>query len=320
MIQSRPADWQLLITTLPSRHGTPRMRVWRALKAVGAAVLRDGVYLLPFSAAGEQVLLAQAREVRASGGTAYLFRFGADDASAERELRALFERSAEYGALLQAIRAARAQAPAEWQRLVKQLRRDHDAITAIDYFPGAAQAQTDAALADLERDSVARLTPGEPRAATGRIARQRRSDYQRRSWATRRHLWVDRAASAWLIKRHIDPKARFVWLDDPRHCPAKALGFDFDGATFTHVGARVTFEVLLASFGLETDAALLRLGTLVHYLDVGGVPMPEAAGLETILKGARAAHPDDDDALLNAATPAFDCLYAGFTGTGTTTS
>jgi hypothetical protein len=74
------------------------------------------------------------------------------------------------------------------------------------------------------------------------------ADFQGRTWATRKHLWVDRMASAWLICRFIDPKASFHWLDDPKRCPKKALGFDFDGATFTHVDGRVTFEVLAANF------------------------------------------------------------------------
>jgi hypothetical protein len=315
MIESLPTTWQLLILSLPSRQGTLRMRTWRALKSAGAAALRDGVYLLPFSATGEQVLGAQSDAVRSAGGSAHLLRFALDDAPQDQDLKALFDRGAGYGALLKALRAVRPGtrgATSSVSRTLSQLHRDFEALVASDYFPGAAQDQARAALTELEHELDARRGPGEPRAAAGRIARLKRADYQRRSWATRLALWVDRAASAWLIQRFIDPKARFVWLDDPKHCPAKALGFDFDGAAFTHVGARVTFEVLLASFGLEKNAALLRLGTLVHYLDIGGVPVPEAAGFEAIMKGARAAHPDDDAALLRRVSIALDCLYDGY--------
>ena len=91
--------------------------------------------------------------------------------------------------------------------------------------------------------------------------------------------------------------------------PRGALGFDFDGARFTHVGGRVTFEVLMASFGLEAELRLQRLGTAVHYLDAGGIPVPEASGLEAVLAGLRALHADDD-ALLDAACTIFDALYA----------
>ena len=91
------------------------------------------------------------------------------------------------------------------------------------------------------------------------------------------------------------------------------MGFDFDGATFSHVGDRVSFEVLLASFGLDDDAGLARIGALVHYLDVGGVPVPEADGFVTMLSGAKAAR-DDDDALLDAAGSLLDHLYAAYAG------
>jgi hypothetical protein len=191
---------------------------------------------------------------------------------------------------------------------MKQLRREFESIHATDYFPGPAAAQAGELLAEVE---MALTAPGEPQAQVGRIPRLNRKDYRGRTWATRARPWVDRLASAWLIKRFIDPKARVVWLKDPKTCPRRALGFDFDGAAFTHVGARVTFEVLLASFALEDDKGLERLGQLVHYLDVGGVPVPEAAGLETILNGARRQHADDDR-LLGEAVKTFDYLYNAF--------
>ena len=91
--------------------------------------------------------------------------------------------------------------------------------------------------------------------------------------------------------------------------PRGALGFDYDGARFTHVGARVSFEVLLASFGLDGDPKLQRIAGAVHYLDAGGIPVPEAAGLESVLAGLRELHADDD-ALVAAAATVFDALYA----------
>ena len=135
--------------------------------------------------------------------------------------------------------------------------------------------------------------------------------YQNRIWATRKEPWVDRLASAWLIKRFIDRNARFVWLARPSACPKKAVGFDFDGAAFTHAGNRVTFEVLLASFDLETDPALVSMAAAVHFLDAGGIPVPDAKGLETMLKGAR-EKARSDDALLADSMRTFDLLYSGY--------
>jgi hypothetical protein len=133
-------------------------------------------------------------------------------------------------------------------------------------------------------------------------------DYQGARWATRKRPWVDRIASAWLIRRFIDRQARFEWLDAPADCPSDAHGFDFDGAEFTHVGDLVTFEVLLVAFGAEDDRGLVGVGRLVHYLDVGGETVPEASGFEAVLAGLRASCPDDD-ALLEAVMPVLDALH-----------
>ncbi|OYU74921.1 MAG: chromate resistance protein, partial [Burkholderiales bacterium PBB5] len=196
------------------------------------------------------------------------------------------------------------------QRLVAEVLQ---ALRQIDYYPGAAQPQALAALESLRQALEARFSKGEPQAQPDHgIARLDRQAFQGRRWVTRARPWVDRLACAWLIRRFIDTSAQLVWLADPTgSTPALPddLGFDYDGARFTHVGARVSFEVLITSFGLEHDAALRRLAAAVHYLDAGGIPAPEAAGLESVLGGLRALHADDD-ALLAAASAVFDALYA----------
>jgi len=307
-----PNGWQLLVISLPSNRATPRMRVWRALKALGAAVLRDGVYLLPDSQSAQAALTQQAMEVERSGGTAQVLRIDAPAVEQERQFRALFDRAGDYARILQATRKLKSglnpQRLAAAVRSMKQLRRDLELVHATDYFPGPAAAQARELLAEVE---AALIAPGEPRMQAGHIPRLHRKDYRGRTWATRARPWVDRLASAWLIKRFIDPKARIVWLKDPKRFPLNALGFDFDGAAFTHVGARVTFENLLASFSLEDDKALLSLGALVHYLDIGGVPVAEATGIEVLLKGARESIVDDNK-LLNEASRLFDHLYIAY--------
>ena len=307
--------WRMLIISLPSRSATPRMRVWRALKTLGAAVLRDGVYLLPDSEAATQALAVQASEVIGSGGTAQVLVLDQPDLEQERHFRSLFDRNPDYSRLIENLRAFRARlrrrGRSQAARTIKQLRREYDAVRATDFFAGPAAEQAGQMLSEAETALAALLSPDEPQPQAGRIARLDIKAYRNRSWATRARPWVDRMASAWLIKRFIDPKARFRWLKNPKDCPRAALGFDFDGATFTHVGARVTFEVLVASFGLEDDKALVRLGELVHFLDVGGVPVAEARGLEMILAGAREQH-HDDNKLLAEAGKNFDYLYQAY--------
>ncbi|NIR28474.1 MAG: chromate resistance protein, partial [Gammaproteobacteria bacterium] len=197
------------------------------------------------------------------------------------------------------------------RRSLRQLARELEALKRVDFFPGGGQGEADNALSILESAINEQFSPNEPSPARGTVATRARADYRNRLWATRRRLWVDRVASAWLIHRFIDPHAQFLWLDRPEDCPPEALGFDFDGATFTHIGERVTFEVLLASFGLETDAPLRRLGALIHYLDVGGAPVPEAAGFEGVLAGMRERCADDDE-LLACVAPVLEALYGSF--------
>lgn len=303
----------LLVLSLPTTNTTARMRAWRALKGAGAAVLRDGVYALPRGDERRAVLQQVADDVRANGGSARLL----DAQLADEPLEPLFDRGTEFAALLAEMQAAGAGAavddsadPAEALRAARRLRRSFEQLVAIDFFPGEAQRQAAEALAALEA-RVARLaTPGEPQARPSGVPAVRAPTFRGRTWATRARPWVDRLACAWLIRRHIDPEARFVWLTDTQRLPRGAVGFDFDGALFSHVGARVSFETLLAAFELETPP-LLRLGTIVHALDAGGVMPPEASGVERVLAGMRESIADDD-ALMLAAAGVFEGLYRSF--------
>lgn len=306
--------WQVLIVSLPTRHATARMRVWRALKALGCGVLRDGVYLLPTIAATRSALARQAADVTAAGGQAYVLAVEAVDQLQEDALRALFNRAADYAVLKADIDNLRLKLKRPKPVLARegaQLQKQFVALAAIDYFPGATREQLQILLNELLQAISAKLNPDEPQAIHGKVKPLDRTHFQGRTWATRKRMWVDRMASAWLIARFIDPQATFKWFVKPGDCPKRALGFDFDGAAFTHVGSRVTFEVLLASFGLEEDVALERIGAIVHFLDAGGVPVAEAAGLEAVLKGLRETA-KDDNALLAAVVPVFDGLYAAF--------
>jgi hypothetical protein len=292
------------------------MRVWRALKGIGAAVLRDGVYLLPGGDMARRTFDELARAIEAAGGSAHVLTLDQLSREQDESFRRLFDRNDQYARLIARLQKLRAGLSArrprpETARGVRRLRREYELLRATDYFPGAPATQTAALLGEIEAALAARASPGEPHAHAGTIPRRDPRQYRGRTWATRARPWVDRLASAWLIRRSIDPKARFLWLKDARRCPKRALGFDFDGATFTHVGSRVTYETLLASFGLETDAALVRIGGLVHCLDLGGAPMPEAQGLAAILAGARSRFGRDDE-LLAEANRVFDSLYTAF--------
>lgn len=312
-----PENWLALIVSLPSASATPRMRIWRAVKALGCAALRDGAYLLPAQAEQAAQLQALADSALQEGGQAWLLQVQARDMAEQAAFQAQFDRAADYAHWLEELARARqtlsSLGATELGRLQRKHARTHEVIRKIDFFPGEMSIRAETQWRDFANAITVMLSPGEPQAATGHIARRDRMQYQGRLWATRRHLWVDRVASAWLIQRFIDPSARFLWLDAPADCPANALGFDFDGATFSHVGDQVTFQVLLASFGLGDDHGLSRLGAMVHALDVGGAPAPEAGGFEAVLAGARKRWPDDDT-LLTDMGGVLDSLYAHFSG------
>jgi hypothetical protein len=304
-----------LVLSLPTRNSTVRMRVWRALKGTGCGVLRDGVYLLPRDAPTASIFPEVEAQVRTASGFAMIVDLDFKTSSQLDHARKLFDRGREYGALVARIHGAKASLAKLGKRkaetVAQRALRSFDELAAIDFFPGEAKLQAHDAVQDLQGE-VRRLdSRGEPRALRGRVKRANPEKYRGRVWATRKAPWVDRLASAWLIKRFIDKGARFKWIDAPRDCPKNAVGFDFDGAEFTHVGSRVTFEVLLASFGLEADAALASIGSMVHFLDSGGIPVADARGLETVLRGIREKARSDDERVTKACG-VFDHFYAAY--------
>ena len=293
------------------------MRFWRQLKGLGAANLRDGVYLLPGQEGLRPPLLALCDELTAAQGNAWLLDIAPQAPETEQAWRALFDRSGAYREWRANLTAAEGSytdtTESEARRLLRQVRKDLSAIVAIDFFACDGLDSARQALADAERRLTRQYAPDEPEAMAGSaLPRLDAREYQGRLWATRARLWVDRVASAWLIRRFIDRDAHFLWLADVASCPADALGFDFDNAAFTHVGVRVSFETLLASFGLEEDAGLVRLGAMVHALDVGDGATPEGQGFEAILDGARQRHANDDDRLLEDISTVLDSLYVFF--------
>jgi hypothetical protein len=299
-----------LILSLPTRNSTARMRIWRALKEAGAGVLRDGVYVLP---AGTGTAFGTIeKDIRASGGTAIRVELRLRE---DEGLPALFDRSAEYARLLERIKGTRPQlrrlGPRKAKTALDRLQRQLDKVAAIDFFPGAARTQATDAMSTLVREHRATFAQGEPRISRRRLRPADQAKYQARTWATRKDPWVDRLASAWLIQRFIDSRAKFAWLDRPSSLPRKAVGYDFDGAEFTHVGNKVTFEVLMERFGLEKDPALAAVGASVHFLDVGGAPVGDAKGLETVLKGVK-EKASSDDHMLAEAVRIFDHFYSAY--------
>jgi hypothetical protein len=314
---SPSGQWLLLAASLPGADASSaRVRLWRTLKEVGAATLRDGLALVPASAATRERLAEIVKRVEEDGGHAWLFEMGPQAPKTEAELIRKFDRAEAYDAavgktLAEFRNELKQLSEGAARRRLAQIERGFEAIAATDFFPGAAHARASEKVAKLRAAVDQRFSPDEPVTVAGTIVARDRDAFRKQRWATRKRMWVDRVASAWLIRRFIDPKATFLWLDHPADCPPDAHGFDFDGAEFTHVGNRVTFEVLATSFDLDDDPGVARIGALVHQLDVGGEPVAEAAGFEAVLAGLRDGSVGDD-ALLAGMTPVLDSLHRHF--------
>lgn len=304
--ESPPAEWLLLIHQLPADPAYLRVKVARRLRRLGALQLKSSVYVLPASDETAEDFRWLIREITAGGGEATLARTsfleGKDD-----EVKAMFqrERDAEYDEIATAARGLEAAEPRAEE--VQRLRRRLDEAVGRDFFDAPGRAAAEHVVGAAER-----------RLRGGHESRPQRSgglDAPRGAvWVTRRHVKVDRLASAWLIRRFLDPQARFLFVDPAsyRHSPGE-LRFDMYEGEYGHEGERCTFETLLACFGLENDAALRRLGEVVHDLDCkeSRFGHPEGAGVAAMVQGIAAAHERDEDRL-QVGLLLFEALYRSF--------
>jgi len=304
------AGWLLLIAQLPTEDPAARMRVLRTLESLGAAVIREGAYLLPFTPGNQQSLEALSDYVAKGTGTAHVLQASAASPAQHEALARLFDRSARYESLIKTVESLRVSFghsdPAAISRVLHKQQREFDAIAALDFFPTQTQTRARQALAEGETEVRKLLFPNQAKASIDTSQR-----LLRRTWATRKPLWADRLACAWLIRRFVDPEAKLLWLEKGTAAPDEAVGFGYEGAPFGNTESGVTYEEMLARFDLARNAALARIGTIVHFLEVRGDPVPEAAGVQTLLQGAVRRSADENE-LLREAEKTFDLLYEGY--------
>ena len=309
--------WLVTVTQFPTEDPAGRMRMLRTLESLGAVVMREGVYLLPDTADNRYALERLAQYVAQCAGVASVLRVEAADAAQQAQLRRYFDRSARYDELTKNVLSLRVgfgvSDASAIARVLNKQRRNFEAIAALDFFPNEARARTEQALAQAEAEVRALLSQAPAGAAAPRA-----EPFQRRTWATRRPLWADRLACAWLIRRFIDSEAKIVCLDTSAACPEDALGFGFEGTRYASSGARTTFEQMLSHFGLAGHAALGRIGGIVHFLEVRGTPVADAASVQTLLQAAVRRGANDDE-LLREAEKTFDLLYEAYSGQRETT-
>ncbi|HEY9450750.1 MAG TPA: chromate resistance protein ChrB domain-containing protein [Gemmatimonadaceae bacterium] len=320
----RGGPWLLLIHQIPPKPDYLRVKIGRRLQRVGAVAIKNSVYVLPRSAETQEDFQWIVREIREGGGDALIAEAAFVEGLSDREIEALFAaaRDEEYAALLRDGKpllrtlSARKSRPAARRRQLEQeaakLRRRFDTVTAIDFFGAPKRALAQALLSDLQRQ-LASSKEGTAADATKAGA----GGFRGRIWVTRRGVHVDRIASAWLIRRFIDPEARFRFVDPQAlmHRDGE-LRFDMFEAEFTHVGDACTFETLAVRF-VPGDKSVREIGEIVHDVDCkdGKFQREEAAGLRRMIAGIAAAHAGDD-ARLDRGAALFDDLYAAFAAAG----
>lgn len=303
-------DWLLCVASLGTEDAASRMRVLRTLESLGAAVIREGVYLLPDTPMNRQALESLSEYVARGPGAAQIFETKARSSAQHEALRKLFDRTARYEELIKTIESLRIgygrSDPSAISRVLHKQRRELEAIAALDFFPSPALERARHALTEAEAAVRKLLFPSQAGAALAPGER-----LHRRTWATRRPLWADRLACAWLIRRFVDPEATIVWLEKGKEAPKGALGFAFEGAQFANSAERVTYEEMLIRLDLARNTALARIGSIVHFLEVRGTPVAEAAGVQTLLQGA-VRRSESDNELLGEAEKTFDLLYEAY--------
>lgn len=309
-MEPRSAAWLVLIAQLPTEDPAARMRVLRTLESLGAAVMREGAYLLPDTPPARHSLEALAEYVGRSAGSAQVLRASAASAAQDEALVRLFDRSARYHELVKTVESLRVgfghSDPGAISRVLAKQRREFEDIAALDFFPGEARARAERALREVDAAVRKLLFSAQSQAALGQGEK-----LFARTWATRKPLWADRLACAWLIRRFVDPEARLVWLEKGEAPPAGALGYGYDGAHFAASETRVTYEQMLHRLSLGANAALAKIGGIVHALEMRGQPVAEAAGVQTLLQGALRRSPGDAE-LLGEAEKTFDLLYEAY--------
>jgi hypothetical protein len=302
-------SWLVMVGQLPSADPAARMRALRTLEAMGAGVLREGAYLLPDAPANRHALAALAEDIAAAAGSVHVLHVAASSGAQNEAFRRLFDRSARYDELVKIVESLRVgfghSDPAAIARVLLKQRRDFEAIAALDFFPTPAKARAEQAIEAADQ-AIRQLYFSRAPTYVGPGEK-----LHGRTWATHRPLSADRLASAWLLRRFVDPEGRIACLEERAPMPPGAIGFGFDGAHFACSEGRVTYEQIVTQLQLAPNGALTRIGSIVHFLEAGGAPVPEAAGVHTVLQGALRRARDDGE-LLAEAEKTFDLLYEAY--------
>jgi len=303
-------SWLLLFHQIPPKPDYLRVKIGRRLQRIGAVPVKNSVYVLPDRDESLEDFQWVRAEVIDGGGDASICRAAFLDGLTDEQVEHLFRaaRDVEYSEIADAARQAlTANRGRGSDDELARLRKRLAAVTRIDFCAAPGRAMAEGALQALAEQLEPEALPTAPPVTAAR------TEYRGRVWVTRSGVFVDRIASAWLIRRFIDRDARFKFIADAKaRRQPNELRFDMFDGEFTHVGDRCTFETLLDRFAL-TDPALHAIGEIVHDIDLKDEKFgrDDAAGVERVLSAIAAANADDE-ARLARGGQLFDDLYVLF--------
>ncbi len=297
MSDKHPGDscWLVLLFQFPKGQGSLRVKVWRRLQAIGAVALKPSAYVLPAGDQSREDFAWLVQELIGNGADAVVLEASVIDGMNDRQVKDLFNaaRAADYRALADELATADGDDPGP---LLARGRKRLADIESIDFFGADSHDAVEAAMRKLQAQRT-ESTATESTGGAG-LATEDAAEYSARTWVTRRGVKVDRIACAWLIRRHVDPEARFRFVEGEGYRPesGREIRFDMFDAEFTHAGNLCTFEVLLERFGLD-DPALENIGQIVHDIDLKDDKFgrPETAGFASLVAGIVAATSDDEE-------------------------
>jgi hypothetical protein len=301
------SPWLLLLYGLSTRHGTARVSLWRKLRKFGAVPLKTSAYVLPDEPIHYERFQWLAKQIQDGGGEATLIRVAEIEGMPNERIVHLFNqaRAAEYKELADAIQKSlsnhkNSQADSVPRELEKHQRRFNE-IREIDYFNTPVGQDAQMLVQRLERTLA-------PKPKTGVAPKLDPQKFLGRTWLTRPRPGIDRAGSAWLIRKFIDPNAKFIFGMQPARHP-KAIAFDMVDVEFSHHADDCTFETLVKRFGI-TDKAVLKIAEMVHDADLEDAKFQrvECLGIDAVLVGWAKTSLKDDE-LLSKGIECFEGLY-----------
>jgi hypothetical protein len=317
---SAPPRWLLLFHQIPPKPAYVRVKIWRRLQALGAVSVKNAVYALPRNEQTFEDLQWVLRELVAQRGTGSVCEARFVDGLTDEEIEALFvaARDADYDEIAADARklakklsaASRAKWPTGVDAQVARLEKRLGDTIAIDFCSARGREAAEGLVVDLGRRIASRSSVQAARALS---LGQRAAPVRGRTWVTRTGVHVDRIASAWLIRRFIDPEAKFKFVPSKGYvAEAGEIRFDMFEAEFTHEGDLVTFEVLLVRHRID-DEPLHAIAEIVHDIDLKESKFGRAdtPGIQRVINGICMATRDDDTRIAMGSSVC-DALYAYF--------